>query len=132
MDIQRILEDFKGIRKTRESNPQGSTHHNDKNEKGECITSRNGIADVFGEFYKKLYEDNDQDESEQKLSEDENKSSINVHYNNTEETTRIPEITIEELQIAINKLRRGKSPGSNGIRAEDIKACDDEAREMLR
>ena len=46
--------------------------------------------------------------------------------------TRIPEITTEELRIAINKLKKGKSPDSNGIRAEDIKACDDETREIVR
>ena len=47
---------------------------------------------------------------------------------------RIPEITTEELQSAISKLKKkkGKSPDSNGIRAEDIKACDDETREMVR
>ena len=44
----------------------------------------------------------------------------------------IPEITTEELQSAISKLKTGKSPDSNGIRAEDIKACDDETREMMR
>ena len=44
---------------------------------------------------------------------------------------RIPEITTEE-QSAISKLKTGKSPDSNGIRAEDIKACDDETREMMR
>ena len=46
--------------------------------------------------------------------------------------TRIPEITTEELQTAINKLKKSKSPNSNRIRAEDIKACDDETREMVR
>ena len=45
---------------------------------------------------------------------------------------RIPEATTEELQNAICKLKEGKSPDSNGIRAEDIKACDDETREMVR
>ena len=45
---------------------------------------------------------------------------------------RVPEITTEELQNAISKLKEGKSPDSNGIRAEDIKACDDETREMVR
>ena len=73
--------------------------------KGECITSREGIADVFGDFYKKLHEDNDQDESEQELCEDENKSSTDVHHSITEETTIIPEITTEELQNTINKLK---------------------------
>ena len=38
---------------------------------------------------------------------------------------RIPEITTEELQNAISKLKKkGKSPDSNGIRAVDIKACE--------
>ena len=46
--------------------------------------------------------------------------------------TRIPEITTEELRTAINKLKKGKSPDSNGIRAEDIKACDDGTRKMVR
>ena len=46
--------------------------------------------------------------------------------------TGIPEITTEELQTAINKLKEGKSPDSNGTRAEDIKACDDETRDMVR
>ena len=45
---------------------------------------------------------------------------------------RILEITTEELQSAISKLKTGKPPDSNGIRAEDIKACDDETREMVR
>ena len=53
-----------------------------------------------------------------------------MHNNHTDEMTRIPEITTEESQAAINK--EGKSPDSNGIRAEDIKACDDETREMVR
>ena len=55
-----------------------------------------------------------------------------MHNNNTNEMTRIPEITTEELRTAINKLKKGKSPDSNGIRAEDIKACGDETREILR
>ena len=58
--------------------------------------------------------------------------SSTVHNNGTDEMTRIPEITNEELQTAIDKLKEGKSSDSNGIRAEDIKACDDETREIMR
>ena len=58
----------------------------------------------------KIYDDNEQDESEQGLSEDENKSSTDVHYNNTDEMTRIPEITTEELQTAINRLKKKARP----------------------
>ena len=42
------------------------------------------------------------------------------------------EITTEELQTAINKLKKGNFLDKKGIRAEDINACDDETREMVR
>ena len=97
-----------------------------KNDKGECITSRKGIADAFGEFYKRLYEDKERDDFEHEVNDDDNYSNTDVHNNDTEETAGIPEITTEELQTAINKLRKGKSPDSKGIRA------DEETREMVR
>ena len=50
----------------------------------------------------------------------------------TSEMMRIPEITTEELLIAINRLTKGKSADRNGISAEDIKACDNETGEMVR
>ena len=133
-DIRRKLEDFKG-----ETNIPGIKSAKKKvlitkikNEKGEIITSRKGIANVFGEFYKKNLDDNEQDETEQEIGENENESSTDVQINDTDEMTRIPEITTEDLQTAINKLKKSKSPDSDGIRAEDIKACDDETREMVR
>ena len=55
-----------------------------------------------------------------------------MHINDTEEMTRIPEITTEELHEAIRKLKKGESPDSDGIRADDIEACDDETRETVR
>ena len=63
---------------------------------------------------KKLYDDNEQDDYG-------NESNIDVHISDTEEMTRIPDITSEELQDAIRKLKKGKSPDSDGIRekAED-------------
>ena len=70
-----------------------------KNERGEIITSRKGIANVFGEFYKKLYDDYEQDEFG-------NESNIDVHISDTEEMTRMPKITSEELQDAIRKLKK--------------------------
>ena len=60
------------------------------------------------------------------------RAAIDVHDKNTSEMTRIPEITTEEFRTAITKLNKGKSPDSNGTRAEDTKACDDETREMVR
>ena len=55
---------------------------------------------------KKLYDDSEQDESEQEIGENENESSTDVHNNNTDEMTRIPEITTEELQTPINRLKK--------------------------
>ena len=126
-DIQRILEDFKGVRNILgiKSVKKKVLIMKKKNDKGECITSRKGIADVFGEFYKRLYEDNEKDDTEHEVNDDDNYSNTDVHNNDTEETAGIPEITTEELQTAINKLKKGKSPDSKGIRAEDVKACDE-------
>ena len=78
-DIERILEEFKGVRNI----PRIKTANRRvlitkiKNKKGECITSRIGIADTFGEFYKRLYEDSEKDNSEHEMRDDK----------------RIPEIT---------------------------------------
>ena len=133
-DIQSILEEFKGVRnipgiKTAKKRVLITKI---KNDKAECITSRKGIADAFGEFYKRLHEDKEKDDSEHEVNDDDNYSNTDVHNNDTEETAGIPEITTEELQTAINKLTKGKSPDSKGIRAEDVKACDEETREMVR
>ena len=105
-DIERILEEFKGVRNI----PRIKTAKKRvfitkiKNEKGECITSRKGIADTSGEFYKRHYEDSEKDNSEHEMRDDK----------------RIPESTSEELQSAISKLKTGKSQDGNGKRAEDI------------
>ena len=62
--IQKCLEDFKGV-----SSIPGIKSAKKKvlvtkinNERGDIITSRKGIANVFGEFYKQLYDENEQDE----------------------------------------------------------------------
>ena len=44
----------------------------------------------------------------------------------------IPEIIEEEIQTAINKLKKGKASDNNGIRAEDIKTCADTTKAMKR
>ena len=53
-DIQRILEDFKGVKSIPriKSAKKRVLITKIKNEKGEVITSRKGIVYVFGEFYK--------------------------------------------------------------------------------
>ena len=113
-DIQRILEDLKGVRNIpgiKSAKKKVLITKIKKNDKGECITSRKGIADVFGEFYKRLYEDNEKDDSEHEVNDDDNYSNTDVHNNDTEETAGIPEITTEELQTAINKPKKRQIPG---------------------
>ena len=60
-DFQRILEEFKGVRNIPriKSAKKKVLITKIKNEKGECITSRKGIAGALGEFYKRLYEDSE-------------------------------------------------------------------------
>ena len=112
MDIQRILEDFKGIRnipgiksakkrvlitKIKKTRKENASHLGK-----ELPMSLENSTNNFTKTKK--------DESEQEAGEDENNSSTDVHNNNTEETTRIPEITTEELQTAINKLKKKANP----------------------
>ena len=133
-DIQRILEDFRGVKNipriksakqrvliTKIKNEKGVNHH---------ISKRD--CQCLWRIPQKIYDDNEQEESGQDIGENENENSIDVHNNNTNEMTRIPEITTEELRTAINKLKKSQYPDGNGILAEDIKACDDETREMVR
>ena len=96
----RHLEDFKGVNYIPGIKPAKKKVliAKIKNEKGEIITSRKGIANVFGDFRQKNYDDNVQDETEQEIGENENESSIDVHNNNTNERMRIPENMTEELR----------------------------------
>ena len=89
-DIQRKIEDFWGVK-----NIPGikSAKKRVLVTKGEIITSRRGIANVFGKFYKHFYEDKEKIGTEQEFGENENESSIDVHSSNTNVTVRIPEIT---------------------------------------
>ena len=43
----------------------------------------------------------------------------------------IPEFTTEEVQDAINRLKRGKAGDSSGIKAEHVKRCKSETKEWI-
>ena len=53
-------------------------------------------------------------------------------YNDEGSNEEIPLITDEEIQAAINNLKKGKASGNNGIRAEGIKTCDKVTRETVK
>ena len=41
-------------------------------------------------------------------------------------------LTQDEVQTAIDSHKKCKESDNNGIRAEDIKTCDEMAKEMIR
>ena len=100
-EIQKNLEDVKGC----QQHPRNQICKKKvfitkiENERGEIITSRKGITNVFGECYKNFYDENEQDEYG-------NENNIDVHISDTEEMTSFPEITSEELQDAIRKRKK--------------------------
>ena len=94
-DIQRILEEFEGVRnipriKTAKKKVLITKIMNDK---GEYITSRKGIADAFGEFYKRLYEDNERDDFNHEMRYD----------------RRIPEIMTEKIKKKKKKKKKKRN-----------------------
>ena len=44
----------------------------------------------------------------------------------------IKEFTTDEIQNAIDRLKKGKAKDGNGIRAEQVKNCSDETKEKIR
>ena len=100
-----------------------------KNDKVDTITSRKGIANVFGELYSKLYAG---DETEEELQNTLNQESRAVGEKKRCINGEILLITDEEIQAAINKLKKGKASDNNGIRAEDIKTCDNVTKETIK
>ena len=59
---------------------------------------------------------------------------INIEKKSCNEEVRneIPDFTQDEVQAAIDNVKKGKASDNHGIRAEDIKTCDDTTKEMIR
>ena len=94
-----------------------------KNKKGETINTRQGIANVFAEFYESLYEGEEDDEEKGTESRTEEDESIPDHYNH------IREFTKNEIQDAFDRTKKGKTKDSSGVRAEQLKNCSDDTKE---
>ena len=90
-----------------------------KDEKGETVTSRKRIANVFGKFSSKLFAEERQ-EDEDRESEEEETRTGKENEEGEAETASIPEFTEQDTQVAIVSLKKGKAGDSNGIKAEDI------------
>ena len=107
-DIERILEEFKGVRNIPGKNKerQRRMHH---------ISERNCRCFL--------------ENSTNDFTRTKREMTPNMKRVMTEEYLKSRQKSYK-AQSANSK--KGKSPDSNGIRAEDIKSCDDETREMMR
>ena len=92
-----------------------------KNKEGEAVETRQGIANVFAKFYEDLY-----------VGEEENDGGDAMMNEETGQDDCMEEFAIEEIQSAIDRLKKGKAKDSNGIRAEQLKLCSEETKEEIR
>ena len=68
-----------------------------------------------------------------KSDNNENDNNIEDQGTDVKETNEIPEITMEEFVGCHQQTqKKGKAADRNGNRAEDIKACSKETKEMVR
>ena len=88
--------------------------------------TRQGIANVFAKFYEDLYQGEDD-------HNDEDMSSCIDHENaDSSQIDTIPEFTTEEVQAAVDRLKKGKARDNSGVRAEQLKSCSKETKEKIR
>ena len=130
--IQGVLEELRGINNISCIEPAKKRMLVPKveNEIGDTITSRKGIVNVFGEFYSKIFADDGTEEKPQNTLIHEIRTDDDEKNNDEGNNEEIPMIIDEEIQTANNKLKKIKVSDNNGIRAEDIKNCDDAMKEM--
>ena len=82
---------------------------------GEIIKYRERMLTRVREFYEKLYS-----------------SSINVPVTNQiTDTSEVPHILIDEVKHALNKTKRGKAQGEDGITGDMLKDAGDEVHNKL-
>ena len=102
-----------------------------KHDKDETITSRTGIANVFGEFYSKLDAETQLGQEVQESQNMETRMSNEKKSCSEDVKNEIPEFTQGEVQAAFDNVKKGTA-SDNGIWAEDIKTCDATTKEMIR
>ena len=106
-----FLKNSKAYEISWESNQQRRKYTSQRqNDKGECITSRKGIAEVFGEFNKRFSDDNEKDDSEHELG----------HADNYSSTTTILE-RWQEFQILRQKSCKPQSTNSEKANLQTAK-----------
>ena len=106
--IQRILEEFKGVKNISsiKSATKSTLIPKIKNGKSEVITSRKGIANVSDELCSKLYADDQCDEEVQEFDKTERRTGKGDKGDDEKEMKEIPELSNKEVQAAIDNLKK--------------------------
>ena len=74
-----------------------------KNKEGEAVKTRQGIANVFAKFYEELY-----------VGEEENSNEDRMTNEETDQDDYIDEFTTEEIQSAIDRLKKARRGTATG------------------
>ena len=90
------------------------------------------MANVFGEFYSIFFADDGTEEKLQNTLNYETRADDEEKNNDEGNNEGLLMIIDEEIQTAINKVKKGKASDNNGIRAEDIRTCDDATKETIK
>ena len=64
--------------------------------------------------------------------EEERTRALKKMKKDPDQQNSIPEFTINEIQDANDRLKKGKAKDSNGVRAEQLKNCSDATKEKIR
>lgn len=89
-----------------------------KDEEGNFIAEKHEVLERWKQYFQKLL--NAQTEEDKEEDEDE-KLEVIIDANNEGSETCTEAPTEEEIETIINKFKNNKSPGQNGVTAENIK-----------
>lgn len=106
-----------------------ATLKNIKDENGKIITHEDKIMERWKQYFQKLLssDDNYYERQTSRLAEETKK---NIRETRKKENTH--EITMDELEFAIRKMKIGKAPGHDNITSEMIKYAGEYGKEKLR
>jgi hypothetical protein len=120
--IRKVIEENRGLKVLKREMRKGSNQIITlKDEKGVRRSDRKEILDIVEKFYTSLYESIDENNGEEHERRGES--------GDMEEET--PEIMAEEVKYAMNLMKKGKSPGEDGIQLEMLQLGGEEVVKIL-
>ena len=81
---------------------------------GEVVASKPAVLSEVENYYDRLYASH---ASRPDTGNEDSRASLTRHY-----TEDLPEVSIDEIEIALGQLRNGKAPGEDGVTTELLKA----------